>query len=1093
LTRARAGVLAAALLAGCAPGRREAPPSGQAPQAALIHLSEPDAAGRVEVSGRAGAVGGKGMVTLFDLDTGRFGWADAKADGSFHAALAALGSSILLRYDPSGTLTRRFLDWKSLSPGAAVNSKLLAPLAGVILQVPRPSKLRSPLAFAGGGLAGFYSFAEPLFPSFRFEGAVSGLTFRPGDVLRASGILKIDSPALRRAGAMTANAVLTLERLSEADGATLMGNNSYASVYLTPTGLPIERRARFSNEGLEVSHELDLLKESAERAGAAADLALTLPAELESGYYRPHLTFRFKGVPRGSGTEPPATHTAREGRREMSSIALPIIKVGEPSTPRLHWTLLMDQLSGGTQGVRAMEDRGEFGVASRITTQSETFIVPRLDAANGLPAVYRLEPFAPTIAICDRSPPAEPSVPFRFPSGALTVKITGPDGTTRTLGTAPFAQGRVQGLANPSGETLANGGGQISGVYQLTTLDPRFEVTFPVDGLYKIVLEGSVEDVWGGVWTGGGTYEVHVARALSLDTAVMPGTPFEEGDSFAPGLVVSPPVPADVTVRLRLAPGSDAKRLSDRTINGKANRFGHFQPSGQRLPLEKPGEYRADATASYRDADGNLWMGARTWGGVVAPVKSSLVLHGRRGVDSQRIIGPQWFFRTSLAGSSGLPDPFSGSHLPFPYQSGDVTWAYHAYAGATVMMSAQDLGGALGDMLGRRARYPKQKPGFLEERLASGELPFVSSRPDGLDPQFGRTKIDLWAYTYGAVERPLVRVREIISEDGPPDPYWAFNEQYANQIGAGPEGDLPNDFKFMYGGAVMRGPALAHPEYAIYGALFVLIPADDAHGGTRTFPPFRGNGGGPDAGPLMTLDGRPIDAFLHPTAARAGTVLETGDTFALAGAVAPPLPALVSYTVTFPDGRRRSYSGAANKVGYFYRPADDFIVREPGIYTVEAKVVFKGSTSAGPVTEPFPEGGILGSDAGRFSIYVVPRGSPMLSVDALELEAFPSPRKLQLRAGGGGVFKEGFVTAMMPGFILESGKLAESGGAIPYLFDAAVLAKRTPNLDLGATSPLYRSPAVTITLFAKGAAPGGAPVYAARVVSLLGRATSDLR
>ena len=55
--------------------------------------------------------------------------------------------------------------------------------------------------------------------------------------------------------------------------------------------------------------------------------------------------------------------------------------------------------------------------------------------------------------------------------------------------------------------------------------------------------------------------------------------------------------------------------------------------------------------------------------------------------------------------------------------------------------------------------------------------------------------------------------------------------------------------------------------------------------GTRTFPPFQGNGGvARAAAPLFTLKGEEIDLFIHLTGVRPGSVLETGNTFALVGA-----------------------------------------------------------------------------------------------------------------------------------------------------------------------------------------------------------------
>ena len=55
--------------------------------------------------------------------------------------------------------------------------------------------------------------------------------------------------------------------------------------------------------------------------------------------------------------------------------------------------------------------------------------------------------------------------------------------------------------------------------------------------------------------------------------------------------------------------------------------------------------------------------------------------------------------------------------------------------------------------------------GSFAERVVVGEAPLFSSRPDGIDPHLDPSKVDLWAYSYRSVQRPLVRVREEIGED----------------------------------------------------------------------------------------------------------------------------------------------------------------------------------------------------------------------------------------------------------------------------------------------------------------------------------------
>ncbi|MEE9182370.1 MAG: hypothetical protein V3U33_07395, partial [candidate division NC10 bacterium] len=899
----------------------------------------------VTVTGAAASVPPDSFVVLVTLETGHFTSVQATADGSFTTSLfAPSGTSVLVKVDPSGFHVQRLLSQlqDGMVPGVPQD---LSPLPGTILRVAVPPATGDGVPFGGAGVVYFTIPPDSPLPAWTFQGTINSQALQPGGTLRVQGTLVIVSPALLGAGQMQVTARLSLERLSGPDGVGSLAHNTFASVFLTPTGFPIERSPRYTNDGLDRDATFDLPKVAVDRAETVVDLSIEIPTNFLAGFYRPLIRFFFDGVPVEFPPGRPIL-SVELSRRPIDTLHLPVVQVGNPTAPRVFWTLLTDSLSNGTRGARAVEDQDRFGLASRILTQSETFIIPRVDPASGEPLTYRLEPFAPTVSLSSRRAPGPPLIPFRFPSGQLTVRIHKPDGSVDIIGPAPFVQARMRGLADRDGNLLDNGP-HIADVYQLSSMDPRFEVQFAQDGRHVITLEGTIEDIWGNTWSGGGTYIVYVARTLSLDTAVLPGTPFEVGDTFNPGLVVSPPFPAAIEVRFRIAPGSDASSMVERIVRGRANRFGYFHASG--IELEEPGEYRMDVTGSFRDEEGNLWMGARSWGGVVAPPNPAIIAHGRRGIEKQPMIGPQWFFRTD----TGLPS-FKG-HVFFPFNSGDITWGQRNDS-AFPVVTIQDPGGALMGLLRTRAldtsglyfQVPFLGPGTFDERAAVGEVPLFSSRPDGVDPHFDPSRVDLWAYSYMSVQRPLVRVREEIGQDEISAPYWLFRGPYMAQIGVGRNGDLPNDIKFQYGGAVLHGSALANPHYAIYGSLFVLIPDDDPGGGTRTFPPFQGNSGGPSGGPIMTLLGRQIDLFIHLTGVRPGTVLEVGDTFALTGAVGPPLPALVSYTITKPDGGRLEFSGQANRVGYYYRPGDDFTVNEPGLYTVDLTVTYDGQTSAGP-------------------------------------------------------------------------------------------------------------------------------------------------
>ena len=211
---------------------------------------------------------------------------------------------------------------------------------------------------------------------------------------------------------------------------------------------------------------------------------------------------------------------------------------------------------------------------------------------------------------------------------------------------------------------------------------------------------------------------------------MLPGTHFEVGDGFNPGLVVSPPMTAEVEVRMQIVPHSDISQLQERVIRGRTNRFGYFQPAGNTVVFDQPGEYRVDITATGEDASGQLWMGSRTWGGVIASVTPTIVAHGRRGIDAQDTIGPQWFFFDQL--------PWNGEfvHVPFPFQSGDVTWVgdTEEVNSSLPLVTFHDPSRQLTTLLRQRGgEYVPLGlgPGSFAERVVVGEAPLFSSRSDG--------------------------------------------------------------------------------------------------------------------------------------------------------------------------------------------------------------------------------------------------------------------------------------------------------------------------------------------------------------------------
>ncbi len=1026
------------------------------PRGALIDiLPSTHGDGWVRVRGVAGAVEADGYVVIFTLDTGHTSWVQADASGAFDTEhRAGSGASLFIKSDPVGIVIGSVLG--EPFGGGEGNA---AAMPGTIVRVPEPSPNDDGVPFAGVG-----SFCNPQLPTYRFEGTLSSNVLKKGDDLELSGKLIFESPALESLNTLQADVFLRLDLYHGPDGYGGPPRSFFSSWFTTPTQFPVERRPLGAVPGVGLGL-LDLTKVAPDRFEVDLETSLEIDQNLPDGIYQPILYVEGdRSLCQDPSVDQLVLVVDKPGRKPHNEGQLPLVRVGKPAAPRLFVTLLTDTLSNGTRGTEAREDRGRYGLAQRIVTQSHLFVVPRWDPWSGQGLSYRLEPFLPEISLGDRGqPPVPPTIPFRFPSGSLTVEVRAPGGGVTTLGPAPFVQDRLRTLVGADGRALDEGGGHITDVYQLSTMDPSFEHTFTEDGPHEIELRGSIEDIWGNVYAIEGTYDVVVGRVLSLDTAVLPGTPFEVGDFLNAGLLVTPPMSADVEVRFQLAPGSDSDAMVERVVRGRTNRFGYFQPS-EPISLEQAGEYRIDVSATFESESGHLWAGARTWGGVVAPPDPLLIARGRRGADVPEF-GPQWFFGTQL----GQP---RGEHVNYPFHSGDISWQEKDDA-AIPQLRFQDPSGQIDSLL--ISRHQTQ---LVQER-AFGEMPLWSSTASGIDPQVEPSKIDLWAYTYRSVQRPLVRVREQIGESGMPSLYWRFFAEYGRQIGVGPEGDLPGDFKLQYGGLAIYGDAILEPQYAIYGSLFVLVPnleQDPTGGGTRTFPPFQGNGGGPSGGPILTLRGREVDLFVHLTGTRPGSVLEIGNRFALTGAVAPPVPARVEYTVTKPGGARLDFAGRANRVGYYYRPGDDFTVDQPGRWEVATKVVFDGKTSAGQVTEPFPTGDLLGTADGSFSVYVVrvdsepvtfalPPESTVGRWETVEIEASAPP-------GLSGASTH--VTTMIPGFVLDQRNLTGSS----YTFDRRPLAASFPMLD--------PSDVVRLSFFASGAGSDDVD-HAAGVVVLHGQ------
>ena len=989
--------------------------------------------GFTEVRGDFGAIPGGFPVYVVSPNTASAALTQSSPDGSFTTQVAAPpGSWVIVKYDPLGG---RWLSTDVLQDPrpTSVNAS-----PGSMAQVPfEPSSISGvPFIMSGTTL--------PSHIDFTLDGSMTGV-FRPGGSVTVSGTatVYVAAGSLDATSGQRLNLNVILVPLFDSQGNARMMANQFFSNILTPTGLPVEHwlGPTLKQAGLQTG----TLSPDGSENGLTAPFSfnMPIPPDAASGTYSLWLdTFDFSFAEGSLGGDRPEVNPFMANH----ALAFPPFEVGAPAQPKLIWTLLTDVISAdGSRGTSAVEDGDNFQIANRIATQSHSFIIPQRSRETGQAITYRLEPYLPMVAHGDRYIPNVPNFTFDFPSGSLLVDITRPDGLQETLGPAPFTSANTRTPATSQGALLDNGGGHLAEVFQLATGSGLFDYQFPDYGEYEIQMTGTVEDIYGNSFEGGGTYRVFVAQPLDIEPAVLPMTPLEVGDYLNSGVTLLPGVPATVEVKATLLVESDPGQSVEYVVSGAANRFGTFTAplDSPRIEMTGPGELLVETTATYTDEAGVLWMAATRWGQVVASPDTTLLAHGRRGRDDTPSSEVKLWFNSAFTGST--------AHVNLPYATGDILWQSGDDA-ARAIITVQDTEGQVEEAIlawNLQGNYNTVGEGVMDDRVRLDELPLAFATANSYNAALVPEEIVSYGYWYAGVQRPGERVREIISDDDVGTAYWRFGETYGLQPGMGIEGDMPNDFKFQFGGAVFRDTTRDLNRYGIYASLWVHLPDDDPIG-SRVFPPFQGANGGPSGGPIMTLAGEEIDAFVVPLGVRPGTILEAGDTFSFSAHLAPTLPAQLDVIVTGPGGFSQEISGRANSIGYFYDPGQDFEVATAGVYHVAVTATFDAPTSAGPISPPYPTGTVLGAVESGFDIYVVPQNGPALGTSHPEWSVVRGVVDVPILVEAPDGFSSGTIhyTIAMPGFLLESGEAPLTDGYGMLNYDPVELNLTFPNIDV---------------------------------------------
>jgi DNA-binding beta-propeller fold protein YncE len=1098
------------------------------PDPKLISVN-PEENGHTVITGAPGAAGDTRarIVRVVNLFTSDQAAALIRKDGSFKVRLVAPpGSSIQIstsmQEDLPEELRRGFasplgLDLTKLREefqGIIQGDRSCSP--GLIL----PVKRKNPVTQDEACFVRKLAKERWLFGTARLSRTRLG----PGEFGEAAITLSIrceSEGAARRLASRRFDAHCGLTPLFDQNGMQLSAMRLLATHVLTPTGIPIEtqtdlvgRRDPLGNfhmepgpQGVETHiREVDFGRWRVQ--GCVAKVSLSLKFEIP--HNAPPGTYSLNGH-----IQP---HEAGEffGLEHPGEVFLGRVTIGKPAQPRLACVLLGSAGTGGSRGAVAREDRTAYNFAPRNVLRPDKLIIPRDDARTKKSIRYPLDPYFPLVSLSDR--PHEfrlwpPRISFDCESSSLTVTVKAPDGRTDRIGPARLiaAQNDLTSVCPdrlvrdriiaPVGTSYGNP--SLADIYYLTGCG-AFDYAFTQYGHYVISLKGKINDLSGAPHTISGTYDVYVARPIDIDVFPEPGTPLWPGVKTYPQVRVLPPVPADVTMSFIHMPDSNPAKATRLLFTGKANRWGVFLPDPQKSSVlfENPGEYRCDVTVKYVDQKGVWWMASRRGASVVVTPNSDVVIHGERG---NRVPSMKWRARWFIARNShfvtGTPlDAFDMGHTCYPYENGDVAWLGDRDPDSLFPnLTFEDPEGTIASLVaerwpavrcgaGRAGLYPDAlRP---EDRLAIGEMPFVSSSSKGFSPSMKPEAVDQWAYFYSTSWRPGVSVRSHVAEDMVPASYWFFDDVYGYQFGVGPNGDLPGDVKMNYGGTVFRDLTTGIRHYGAYASMLVLIDPETDPIGRRVMPPFNGLvPGSPPSGPLLEIGGKRYDMFLTFGALTPGAVLEVGDRFCISGIVWPPISGVVRGSVTSPSGKSTFFETPSNAVGLFNTPGP--IAGKPGEWIVTAEGCCNGKTSAGTIAdlvpeEKWPRGGGIGLKGTSFVIPVVPRNAESIAFDLSQGRYLSPPRPFVIR----GHFPKDHSTqrvhalVSLPGQVIDSKELLAEKGCFTYVYDPQKLSKWFPNIDvtLPSPDPIQRQPAWYDTVAFTFWAGSGAEIHAGMVL-----------
>ncbi len=837
--------------------------------------------------------------------------------------------------------------------------------------------------------------------------------------------------------------LITAERTFDADGWLRLASDERMSTLLTPTGLAIEggvQGASTNRYGYPFKSPFDQLVTIATKDLVAGETPGTvvarfsgfanLPADLPPGLYR--LRFDFGAM---VGTRTYNINGYSFAVRTFSSEAGTNCYYYTPTIPasgrhvsgrsvdaaaiqaRIPWLLLSGYNSNGYRGVVADEDRHRFAPSDR-SLMPDDVILPMYDD-NGNRLSYSLEPQFPADGIDTYQ-----NLAWNWTSGSLSVRVVGPDGSVTDLGTHPVV--------------AKSGNGPTTKVSALTAWRPQRY------GRHVVMTTGWVADKSGRRYEGGGTYRFWIAKRMTLATATFQGQPYPVGASYGRDIQFNPAVPADVTVTATLFAHSDVSKAQSSTYSGKASPAGLFGAAQgmKSFPLSAPGEYWAHVLATFTDADGHLWVSTMRHAGIVYPTTSPVIARGKKVQ-----VGTKWVDRgdTNFEGHVHDTGEQHLAHIGFPYQAGDAILIGAEGQGANKIEPVLTY-----QMVGDNSAWDSKLNG-----VGTTNLSIKTS--NGYSPHLYPEYITDIEYYYAAAPRPGFMGRFIIGESTTRAPYWAVSpNSFGGQIGASPNGDLPGDIYRLLGGVVLRRKGV-DPMYAGYISSAFLLPKNSNN--NRVI--------GPGAEDLIGPTGERARFFL--VGLRPGTAFELGSTFRPALQIDPLVPASITFTLTYPDGRQQTATGLGDSFGYFAGPTA-WPLDVPGVYRYTARGTWNGFTGRMP---GLPESG------GAFFVYskTKPAGVTGIRIDGSAHRTYSATTGTTI-TGSTSASKVHY-TLLTPGAVIDQGELPVTGGKFQYRFDPAAANAKVPIYDIVSitTGKPQIGRVIHLTFFAEEKAPDGQPFF----------------